>query len=309
MNFNSKIYIAGHKGLVGSSLVKLLKKGSYSNLILKKSNELDLRNQKDVDNFFSAYKPEYVFLLAAKVGGIQANMNYPAEFIYDNIMIQSNVIHYSYKYSVKKLIFLSCSCIYPKDSKQPMKEEYLLKGKPEPTNEAFALAKIAGIKMCQSYNRQYKTNFTSAVSANTYGIKDNFDLSNSHVISALIRKFHEAKVNKKSKVSIWGSGNTRREFIFVDDFANAMLFLMKNYNSSEIINIGIGADISISELAQLIKRIVGYKGEIHFDPTKPDGVKKKLLDTTKISKLEWKPNTSLEKGIRETYKWYLKNNG
>ena len=307
MDKNSKIYIAGHKGLVGSAITRLLEKQGYKNLILKTRQELDLFNQQAVTNFFKKEKPEYVFLAAAKVGGIMANNNYPADFIYENLMIQTNIIHSAYLNKVKKLLFLGSSCIYPKLSPQPIKEEYLLSSDLEPTNKAYSMAKIAGIITCQSYNIQYGTNFISAMPTNLYGPNDNFDLETSHVLPALIRKFHEAKLKNEKKVMVWGSGKPKREFLHTDDLAEACFFLMKNYNSFEIINAGTGEDITIKDLAEKIKKNVGYEGKIAWDKTKPDGTPRKLLDVSKINKLGWKSKIGLEDGIKMTYEWYLNN--
>ena len=307
MNKDSKIYVAGHRGMVGSAILRKLQKEGYSNIITKTSKELDLRIQKDVDDFFKLEKPEYVFLAAAKVGGILANNTYRAEFIYDNLMIQSNVIHSAYKYGVKKLLFLGSSCIYPKYAPQPMKEEYLLSGYLEPTNEPYAIAKIAGIKMCEAYRHQYGCNFISAMPTNLYGPNDNYDLNNSHVLPALIRKFHEAKIYNKKEVIVWGTGNPLREFMHVDDLADACLFLMLNYNDSQFVNVGTGKDISIRELAELIKTIVGYEGNIVFDTTKPDGTPRKLLDLNYVHSLGWHHKIELEEGIKMTYQDFLKN--
>ncbi|OYT33743.1 MAG: GDP-fucose synthetase, partial [Candidatus Aenigmarchaeota archaeon ex4484_52] len=297
MEKNSKIYIAGHRGLVGSAIKRKLEKDGYNNLILKTHKELDLTKQKEVENFFKKEKPEFVFLAAAKVGGILANDTYSADFIYENLMIEANIIHNSYKYNVKKLLFLGSSCIYPRDCPQPMKEEYLLSGKLEDTNEAYAIAKIAGIKMCQFYNKQYKTNFISVMPTNLYGPNDNYNLNNSHVLAALIRKFCDAKKENKKSVVVWGTGNPKREFLHSDDLAEACLFLMNNYNNSEIVNIGVGEDISIKNLAELIKEIVEFDGEIIFDLTKPDGTPQKLLDVSKINKLGWKAKIGLREGL------------
>jgi len=274
------------------------------NLIARTHAELDLTRQRDVEDFFDKERPEYVFLAAARVGGILANSTYPADFIYSNIVVQSNVIHSSYLFGVKKLLFLGSSCIYPRDCPQPMKEEYLLSGYLEPTNEPYAVAKIAGIKMCQSYNRQYGTNYISVMPTNLYGPNDNFDLQNAHVLPALIRKFHEAKVADQKEVVVWGTGSPRREFLYIEDLADACVFFMNNYNSSEIINIGVGKDISIRELALMVKEIVDYNGELVFDTSKPDGTPRKLLDVSKLSSLGWKAKTSLEEGIKKTYEWY-----
>lgn len=307
MNKDSKIYVAGHRGMVGSAILRKLQKEGYSNIITKTSQELDLRIQKDVDDFFKLEKPEYVFLAAAKVGGILANNTYRAEFIYDNLMIQSNVIHSAYKYGVKKLLFLGSSCIYPKYAPQPMKEEYLLSGYLEPTNEPYAIAKITGIKMCEAYRHQYGCNFISAMPTNLYGPNDNYDLNNSHVLPALIRKFHEAKIYNKKEVIVWGTGNPRREFMHVDDLADACLFLMLNYNDSQFVNVGTGKDISIRELAELIKTIVGYEGNIIFDTTKPDGTPRKFLDLNYMHSLGWHHKIELEEGIKMTYQDFLEN--
>ncbi len=306
MELDSKIYIAGHRGLVGSAILRKLQDEGYNNLVTKTSKELDLRDQRAVEEFFLTEKPAYVFLAAAYVGGILANDTYPAEFIYDNLAIQNNVIHQSYKHGVKKLLFLGSSCIYPKNSPQPMKEEYLLTGKLEPTNEPYAIAKIAGITMCQSYNRQYRTNFISVMPTNLYGLGDNFDLETSHVLAALLRKFHEAKVHEKPSVKVWGSGTPKREFLHVDDLADASLFLMLNYNENEVINIGTGEEISILELAEMIKEIVGYEGKIVLDKSKPDGTPRKLLDVSKIEALGWKSRYLLYQGIEMTYAWFQK---
>ena len=307
MDKNSKIYIAGHKGLVGSAITRLLEKQGYKNLILKTRQELDLFNQQAVTNFFKKEKPEYVFLAAAKVGGIMANNNYPADFIYENLMIQTNIIHSAYLNKVKKLLFLGSSCIYPKLSPQPIKEEYLLSSDLEPTNKAYSMAKIAGIITCQSYDRQHGTNFISVMPTNIYGQNDNFDLKNAHALPALIRKFHEAKLKNEKKVMVWGSGKPKREFLHTDDLAEACFFLMKNYNSFEIINAGTGEDITIIDLAEKIKKNVGYEGKIAWDKTKPDGTPRKLLDVSKINKIGWKSKIGLEDGIKMTYEWYLNN--
>lgn len=304
MEKNSKIYIAGHKGLVGSAIMRQLVNENFTNIIFRSHTDLDLLNQKEVENFFKEEKPEYVFLAAALVGGIEANNNRRAEFIYGNLQIQCNVINSSYLNNVKKLCFLGSSCIYPKFAPQPMKEEYLLDGKLEETNEPYAIAKIAGIKMCESYNRQFGTSYISVMPTNLYGPNDNFDLSSSHVLPALIRKFIEAKESNSPTVKIWGSGKPKREFLFVDDMAEATVFLMQNYNSSEIINIGSGKDISISELAELLKELTGFNGEIIYDSSKPDGTPRKLLDVTKINKLGWIAETSLKEGIKKTIEWY-----
>ncbi len=300
LNANSKIYVAGHTGLVGSALVRALTQKGFSGIITKTHAELDLLDQPGVRRFFESEKPEYVFLAAAKVGGIHANNTYPADFIYQNLQIQTNVIHSSYLAGVKKLCFLGSSCIYPKLAPQPMKEEYLLDGKLEPTNEPYAIAKIAGIKMCQSYNRQYGTNFISVMPTNLYGPNDNYDPENSHVLAALVRKFAEAKMSNAPSVTVWGTGNPRREFLHVDDMADACLFLMENYNDSEIVNIGTGEDISIRELAELIAQETGFNGTILFDTSKPDGTPRKLLNVTKMNKLGWKAQKRLRDALRDT---------
>lgn len=307
MNKKSKIYVAGHTGMVGSAITRKLLKEGYINLLLKTRNELDLFNQKQVHFFFQKNRPEYVILAAAKVGGIKANINYPADFFYENLQIQNNVIWSALKYDVKKLLFLGSSCIYPKNCPQPMKEEYFLTGKPEPTNEGYALAKIAGIKLCEKIFEQYKKIFISCMPTNIYGVNDNFNLDSSHVIPALIKRMYEAKTNKKQEVIIWGSGKSRREFLFVDDLADAVLWLMKNYNDNQFLNIGTGQDISINELAYLIKDLVGYRGKLVFDITKPDGMPKKLLDVNKMESLGWKLKTKLDDGLQTTYKWFLRN--
>jgi len=303
----AKIYIAGHRGLVGSAIVRKLEKEGYNNLVVRSHSELDLTRQEDVEAFFEKERPEYVFLAAARVGGILANSTYKAEFIYDNIMIAANVINTSYKYGVKKLLNLGSSCIYPKHAPQPMKEEYLLSGKLEPTNEPYAIAKIAAIKLCRYYNEQYGTNFISVMPTNLYGPNDNFDLKTSHVLPALIRKFHDAKVEGKDKVVLWGTGTPRREFLYVDDLADACLDLMQDYDARDIgefVNIGTGEDITIKELAELIASIVGFRGDIVWDRDKPDGTPQKLLDVSRINKMGWKARTGLKQGIIQTYDWY-----
>lgn len=307
MNKDEKIYLAGHTGLVGSAILRSLKAQGYSRFLLRTIEELDLTQQSAVDALFQQEKPDYVILAAAKVGGIHANNTYPAEFIYINLQLESNIVHTAYKYSVKKLCFLGSSCIYPKYAPQPMKEDYLLDGKLEPTNEPYAIAKIAGIKMCQAYNRQYGTNFISVMPTNLYGPHDNFDLQSSHVLPALIRKFVDARKAGASSVSVWGTGSPKREFLFVDDLADAVVYLMNHYDDGEIINIGTGKDISILELATLIKEEVGYNGTIELDSTKPDGTPRKLLDVSKINGLGWTANTPLREGIRKTIQWYLEN--
>jgi GDP-L-fucose synthase len=304
---DAKIYVAGHHGLVGSAIVRKLQSEGYTNIVTRSSKELDLRVQQAVNEFFAQEKPDYVFLAAAKVGGIKANSDYPAEFIYDNLMIEANVIHAAYQAGVKKLLFLGSSCIYPKECPHPMLESYLLTGTLEPTNEPYAVAKIAGIKLCQSYNRQYGTNFISCMPTNLYGPNDNFDLTNSHVLPALIRKFTDAKSNHAQKVVLWGTGKPRREFLHVDDLANAALYLMRHYDGNEIVNVGCGQDVSILELALMIKDIVGYEGDIVFDTSYPDGTYQKLLNIDKILELGWKPAIPLYKGIRDVVQWYLEN--
>lgn len=304
---NSKIYVAGHNGMVGSAIVRRLMYLGYKNLVLKSSKELDLRNSGDVTSFFNKERPEFVFLAAAKVGGILANSNYKADFIYDNLTIQNNVIKNAHLFNVEKLLFLGSSCIYPKNAPQPIKEEYLLTGLLEKTNEPYAIAKIAGLKMCQYFREQYGCNFISIMPTNLYGKNDNFDLKTSHVLPALLRKFHDAKLNKENKVEIWGSGNPKREFLHVDDLADACVFLMNNYNQSETINVGTGVDISIKDLALLIKKITGFKGDLEWNSSMPDGTYRKLLDVSKINNLQWKAKINLTDGIKLTYDWYIKN--
>lgn len=306
MNKDSKIFIAGHKGLVGSSFVRHLKSEGYINLIMRSHSELDLTDQAKVKDFFLTVRPEYVILAAGKVGGIMANNTYPAEFIYNNIQIFSNIIHYSWVSNVKKLLFMGSSCIYPRDCPQPMSEDMLLSGSLEPTSEPFAIAKIAGIRMCQSYNRQYGTNYVSLVATNAYGPGDNFDPETAHLVPGLISKFHKAKISGSPSVTLWGTGAPRREFIHVDDLSDAGIFLLNNYNSSEIINVGVGFDLSVKEYAELISLMVGFKGEILFDKSKPDGAPRKLLDSRKLRELGWIPEIDFESGIRATYNWYEK---
>lgn len=307
MDKSSKIFVAGHRGLVGSAIYRRLEAEGYTNLIVRTSRELDLTRQAEVEAFFETERPEYVFLAAAKVGGILANNTYPADFIYRNIIIQANIIHSSYAYGIRKLFSLGSSCIYPKFCPQPMKEEYLLTGELEPTNEPYAVAKIAGIKMCQSYNRQYGTDYVSVMPTNLYGPNDNFDLETSHVLPALIRKFHEAKIARSPSVTIWGTGTPRREFLYIEDLVDACVFLMKRYEGSEIVNIGTGKDISIDDLAMLVKEIVGYEGEIGYDRSKPDGAPRKLLDVSRLHSLGWHAKTGLKEGIAKTYEWYVKH--
>ena len=304
MNKSAGIYIAGHRGMVGSAIKRLLEKNGYENIITADSKNVDLRNQSATQQFFEREKPEYVFLAAAKVGGIQANNIYRADFIYDNLSIEMNVIHSAWKNNVKKLLFLGSSCIYPKSCPQPMKEEYLLSGYLEQTNEPYAIAKIAGIKLCESFYIQYGCKFISAMPTNLYGPNDNYDLQNSHVLPALIRKFHEAITNDSKEVVIWGTGSPLREFLHVDDLASACLTLMEKYDNKEFVNIGFGNDISIFDLAQLVKKITGFNGELIFDHSKPDGTARKLMDSSKIHSLGWKPNIALSDGIAATYKLF-----
>ena len=302
MDKKEKIYIAGHRGMVGSAIHRRLKKEGFENFVFRTSEQLDLRNQQAVADFFAKEKPDYVFLAAARVGGILANNTYRAEFLYDNLMIQSNVIENSYRQGVKKLLFLGSSCIYPKLAPQPLKEEYLLTGLLEHSNEPYAIAKITGIKMCDAYRSQYGCNFISVMPTNLYGPNDNYDLVKSHVLPALIRKFHEAKVNGQPEVIVWGSGTQRREFLHADDMADACLFLMNNYNEAGLINIGVGEDLSVRELAEMIKDIVGYKGNIVFDTSKPDGTPRKLMDITKLSSFGWKSSIPFKEGVTQVYK-------
>jgi len=301
MNKTDKIYVAGHRGMVGSAIIRRLEKDGFKNIITRSSKELDLRNQQAVADFLASEKPEHVFLAAAKVGGIVANNTYRADFIYENIMIQSNVIHNSYLNKVKKIMFLGSSCIYPKLAPQPLKEEYLLTGILESTNEPYAIAKIAGIKMCDAYRAQYGCNFISVMPTNLYGPNDNYDLNNSHVLPALIRKFHTAKINNSPTVEIWGTGSPLREFLHADDLADACFYLMQNYNEPGLVNIGVGEDISIKDLALLIKKIVGYTGQLKFDTSKPDGTPRKLMDVSKLHSFGWKHKINLEEGIRSVY--------
>ena len=307
MELNSKIYIAGHKGMVGSALLRNLEEKGYKNFLLKTSSELDLKKTQQVEEFFETEKPDYVFLAAAKVGGIQANNSYRADFLYDNLMIQNNIIHASFVNKVKKLLFLGSSCIYPKLAPQPLKEDYLLSGYLEDTNEPYAIAKIAGIKLCESYFRQHGCNFFSVMPTNLYGKNDNYDLNNSHVLPALIRKFHHAKENNLPFVEIWGSGSPLREFLNADDLSDACVFLMRNYNGHKHVNIGTGTDISIKDLALLIQKTTGYTGELKYDLSKPDGTPRKLLDVNLLNNLGWKHKISLEEGIRLVYEDYIKN--
>ncbi|MEA1893713.1 MAG: GDP-L-fucose synthase [Euryarchaeota archaeon] len=308
MNPNSKIYIPGHRGMAGSAIHRNLKARGYHNLITRTHSELDLTNQQAVNNFFEEVRPEYVFLAAAKVGGILANSTYPAEFIYENLMIEANVIHAAYTTGVTKLLFLGSSCIYPKLAPQPLKEEYLLTGELEATNEAYAVAKIAGIRMCKHYNQQYGTNFIAVMPTNLYGSGDNYDPETSHVMAALIRKFHEAKLNNAPQVVVWGTGTPRREFLHVDDMADACVYLMENYDASgigEFVNIGVGEDVMIRELAEIIGELVGYSGAIVYDATKPDGTPQKLMDVSRLRALGWEAKIALRDGIKQAYKWYV----
>ena len=307
MEKTAKIYIAGHTGLVGSAILRSLQAQGYAKFLLRTIDELDLTQQSLVESFLQHEKPNYVFLAAAKVGGIHANNTYPADFIYINLQIQTNIIHAAYQSGVKKLCFLGSSCIYPKFAPQPIKEDSFLSGKLEPTNEPYAIAKIAGIEMCQAYNRQYGTNYISVMPTNLYGLHDNFDLKNSHVLPALIRKFIEARKEGSPSVTVWGTGSPRREFLFVDDLADACVFLMNHYDDGEIINIGVGQDVTILELATIIKEEVEYNGTIIFDATQPDGTPQKLLDVSKIHQCGWKAKTPLREGIRKTIQWYLEN--
>ncbi len=308
MNIPDKIYVAGHRGMVGSAIVRRLQKDGFNNIITRTSKELDLRDQPAVAAFFTDVRPDYVFLAAAKVGGIMANNTYRGQFIYENLMIQNNVIHHAHLNNTKKLMFLGSSCIYPKMAPQPLKEEYLLTGPLEPTNEPYAIAKIAGIEMCDAYRAQYGSNFISVMPTNLYGPNDNYDLATSHVLPAMLRKMHEAKINNQQDVTIWGTGTPKREFLHADDMADACFYLMQNYNEKGLVNIGVGEDISIRDLAQLIKRIVGFEGELIFDTSKPDGTPRKLMDVTKLHSLGWKASLNLEEGINKVYEEVKKEN-
>lgn len=305
MHYSDKIYVAGHRGMVGSAITRKLAAAGYNNLVTRTSRELDLRDQNAVADFFETEQPDYVFLSAAKVGGIVANNTWRADFLYDNLMIECNIIHQAYKSNVKKLLFLGSSCIYPKLAPQPLKEEYLLSGLLEPTNEPYAIAKIAGIKLCEAYHDQYGCNFISVMPTNLYGFNDNYDLQSSHVLPALIRKFHEAKERNESQVVIWGSGSPLREFMHADDLAEACLYLMDHYNGRSPVNVGVGEDISIIQLAELIKGLVGYKGRIVLDATKPDGTPRKILDVSKLHSLGWRHKISLQEGLRQVYDDYV----
>ncbi len=304
-NTHDRIYVAGHRGMVGSAILRALRKTGFDNILTRTSAELDLRRQADVEAFFAQEKPDYVFLAAARVGGILANDTYPADFIYDNLAIEANIIHSAHQTGVRKLLFLGSTCIYPKLAPQPLKEEYLLSGPLEPTNEWYAVAKIAGIKLCQAYRRQHGDDFISAMPTNLYGPEDNFDLEKSHVVPAMMRKMHEAKIKGEHSVPLWGTGNPLREFLHVDDLADALLFLMEHYSGEEHVNVGVGRDLSIRELAETVADAVGYQGELAFDPSKPDGTPRKLVDTSKINALGWQPRIGLAEGLRETYQWFL----
>ena len=305
MEKDAKIYVSGHRGMVGSAIVRELEKLGYNQIITQTSKELDLRNQEAVDRFYSERKPDYVFVAAAKVGGIHANNVYRADFLYDNLMIQNNLIHGAYKSGVTKLMFLGSSCIYPKMAPQPLKEEYLLSGYLESTNEPYAIAKITGIKMCEAYRDQYGCNFISAMPTNLYGLNDNYHPENSHVLPALIRKFHEAKINQSEEVTIWGDGTPMREFLFADDLANALVYLMMNYNEKQFVNVGFGSDITIKELAEIVARVVGFEGNQVFDTSKPNGTPRKLMDSSRLFQTGWKPTVSLEEGISIAYQDFL----
>ncbi|SFS61714.1 GDP-L-fucose synthase [Sphingobacterium wenxiniae] len=305
MEKDAKIFVAGYRGMVGSAIVRTLEEQGYNHIIKRTSEDLDLRNQQAVTDFFATQKPDYVFLAAAKVGGIIANNTYRADFIYENLAIQNNVIHQSYVHGVKKLLFLGSSCIYPKMAPQPLKEDYLLTGTLEPTNEPYAIAKIAGIKMCEAYREQYGCNFISVMPTNLYGVNDNYHPENSHVLPALIRRFHEAKINGSAEVTIWGTGTPLREFMYADDLGNACVFLMDNYNEKQFINIGVGEDLSIKELALLIQEVVAYKGQVRFDTTKPDGTPRKLMDVSRLHQLGWKHRVNLREGITLAYQDFL----
>lgn len=307
MNNDSKIFVAGHRGLVGSSIVRNLEEKGYTNIIVKSHSELDLMKQVEVRKFFEEVKPEYVFLAAAKVGGIHANSMYPAEFIYENMQMQNNIIKAAHDFKVTKLLFLGSSCIYPKNCPQPIKEEYLLSGYLEPTNEGYAIAKIAGLKMCQFFKRQYGDNFISCMPTNLYGPNDNYDLNNSHVMPALIRKFHEAKVNKKAVVEVWGTGKPLREFLYVDDMADASVYLMENYDGEEHVNVGTGKELTIGKLAEMVASVVGFNGELKFNSDKPDGTMRKLLDVSKLEGTGWKYKVELKDGVRMAYEWFEEN--
>ena len=305
MDLHSRIYVAGHTGLVGSAIMRRLAACGYGSIITRQHSELDLTKQGDVDEFFAAEKPEYIFMAAAKVGGIRANSSFPADFSYENLMMECNVLHSAHKYNAKKLLFMGSACIYPKDCPQPIKEDSLLTGIPDASVEGYALAKITGLKLCEYFNRQHGTNFIGVVPTNVYGPNDNFDLQASHVLAAILRKTNEAMINSNPCIELWGTGKARRDFMFSDDLADACVYLMENYSGSELINIGTGSDISIADLAQLIKKVTGYIGDIIYDTSKPDGMKQRLLDVSRLEGLGWKSKTSLEAGICKTYEWYL----
>lgn len=309
MELDAKIYVAGHRGLVGSAIVRNLQRRGYRNLVVRTREQLDLERQADVWAFFEAERPEYVFLAAAKVGGIHANGAFPAEFIYNNLLIAVNVVDAAHRYAAKKLLFLGSSCIYPKHAPQPMREEYLLSGTLEPTNEPYAVAKIAGIRLCQSYNRQYGTDFIAVMPTNLYGLNDNYHPQNSHVLPALIRRFHEAKVSRQARVTAWGTGAPRREFMHADDCADACVFLMQGYSGSDIVNIGMGEDLTIREVSEMIARVVGYEGEIVWDASQPDGMPRKMLDVSRLRSLGWHPRQTLAEGLRLTYEDFLLRHG
>jgi GDP-L-fucose synthase len=304
LELDAKIFVAGHRGLVGSAILRRLRQAGFNNLLCRSLRQLDLRDQRAVARFFRREQPEYVFMAAARVGGIRANSTFPAQFIYDNLIIEANIIHQAHRHGVQKLLFLGSSCIYPKFASQPMKEEYLLDGKLEPTNAPYAVAKIAGISMCQAYNREYGACFISAMPTNLYGPGDNFDLLDSHVIPALMRRCHLARVRRSPEVVVWGTGAPRREFLHVDDLADACLFLMEHYQESDIINVGVGRDLSIRELAELIAAVTGFRGRISFDPSQPDGTPRKLLDVSRLTALGWQARIPLEEGLRHTYRWF-----
>ena len=307
MELDSKIYIAGHRGMVGSALYRKLMDRGYHNFIFRTHSELDLTNQREVDAFFKEERPDYVFLAAARVGGIAANMAAPVEFLLENMQIQCNVISNAYKYNTKKLMFLGSSCIYPKDGQQPLKEEYLMTGVLEPTNEGYAIAKIAGLKLCEFYRKQYGADFISVMPCNLYGYNDNFSENGSHIVPGLIRRFHEAKEKGKKSVTIWGTGQVYRELLFADDMADACVFLMNNYSEDIFVNIGYGKDYTVMEIAEAVKKVVGYEGEILTDPSKPEGMYRKIVDSSRLNNLGWVPNYSLDEGLKLTYEWYLKN--
>ena len=305
MNKTDKIYVAGHNGLLGSAIIKLLQKKGYTNLITKSSKELDLRNSHDVELFFEENKPDVVILAAAKVGSIKENVEYPVEFLSDNLQIEINVINSAFKSGVEELLFVSSACIYPENSKQPLKEEYIFNGRLEVENEAYGFAKLVGLKLCQFYNEEYGTNYVTAVPTNLYGVGDKFDPEHSHVITGVMTRMHDAKVNNKPSVDVWGTGNIYREFLYIDDAADAIMFLLENEHNFDVVNIGTGIDLTIKELVYQIKEVVGFEGELYFDTTKPDGIYKRQLHMSKLESLGWKPNISLEKGIKLTYDWYL----